>query len=403
MHVAILGYGSSFWDRFPGPSSGREVQVWGIAKELARRKHEVTLVKAGESDGMIAADGVDIFSLENGPVKFSFRDADDSSLIGEGISFSRKTSGLLDKLGPDVLCLHYGLSGLYPAGLSIPYSFTFHVADTMFSARRELLHRDFAHYPRAMCSALMERRSAERASRWLVLNEHMAQYTRRVLGRPSQVVPCGVDETAFHNLGDDGGVLYVGRLDRNKNVEHLVRAYAALPPDLRREHRLKLLGSGSQESSIRYLVRSMGLEEQVDMIPWTGRVGTASIMGLCSVLVLPSYVETFGIVLIEAMACGKPIVASDIPGPRSIIRPGENGFLTRPESVSDLSGKLEQLLRDRGLRKRMGDRGRSDVEAKYTFRSIGGTYESVLKDLVGEAAGSEPLAAVTSFEAAPIR
>lgn len=403
MHVAILGHGSSFWDRFPDPSSGREVQVWGIAKELARRKHEVTLVKAGGSDGMIAADGVDIVTLGNGSIASSFRDVEDASLMNESISFSRRAARFLEKLGPDVLCLHYGPSGLYPGGLTIPYSYTFHVADTMFWGRREVLLSDFASYPRSMYAALIERRSAERAGRLLVLNECMARHTHLVWDRPSQVVPCGVDEMTFKDLGDDGHVLYAGRLDRNKNVEHLVRAYAALPPRLRGEHRLKLLGSGGRESSVRDLVRRLGLEERVDMFPWAARGGLASVMGLCSVLVLPSHVETFGIVLIEAMACGKPVVANDIPGPRSIIRHGENGFLARPDSVIDLSGKLRWLLEDPGLRKRMGQQGRSDVEARYTFRSVGGTYENVLEGLTQKATGPEDLKAAPSLEAASIR
>jgi glycosyltransferase involved in cell wall biosynthesis len=129
----------------------------------------------------------------------------------------------------------------------------------------------------------------------------------------------------------------------------------------------------------------------------------ASIIGSCSVLVLPSLVETFGIVLIEAMACGKPVLASDIPGPRNIVSPGHNGMLARSEDVGDLSRKLLHLLEDPEMRRRMGERGRTEVEARYTFRAVGGMYENILKEVVRETSKPTPLTGSPSEEAASVR
>ena len=171
----------------------------------------------------------------------------------------------------------------------------------MFSARRDFLQGDFAHYPHTVFNSLMERRSAKRADGLVVLNQKMSDYIHQAWGRPAQVIPCGVDEERFTDLGDERYVVYVGRLDRNKNLEHLVEAYAALPASVRREHGLKLVGSGGNESALRALVLRRGLDDRVEFVPWAGRERVASIIGSCSVLVLPSLVETFGIVLIEAM------------------------------------------------------------------------------------------------------
>lgn len=403
MQVTMLGYGTSFWDAFPNPCSGREIQIWGIARELARRGHEVTLVKAGEADGTTTVDGVDVVSLRHGQARTAFQNFQDGSLMSEALSFSRKASSYLEGVRPDVLCLHYGISSSHLESPSIPRSYTLHVADVMFSARRDFLQGDFAHYPHTVFNSLMERRSAKRADGLVVLNQKMSDYIHQAWRRPAQVIPCGVDEERFTDLGDDRYIVYAGRLDRNKNAEHLVEAYAALPASVRREYGLKIVGSGENEGVLRALVLRRGLGDRVEFVPWAGRERVASIIGSCSILVLPSLVETFGIVLIEAMACSKPVLAYDISGPQDIVTPGENGCLARPENVMDLSRKLLHLLQDPGLRKRMGARGRAEVETRFTFGSVGGKYEALLKGLVREAVEPVPVPPSASSEAASVK
>ncbi|MDW5564097.1 MAG: glycosyltransferase family 4 protein [Methanomassiliicoccus sp.] len=403
MHVTLLGYGTSYWDVFPDPCSGRELQVWGIARELAHRGHEVTLLKAGQENGLVTADGVDIISLANGEVKRSCLGVQDGAAISEALSFSRMAAESVKDLRPDVLCLHYGLSSYHLSDLDVPRSYTFHVADVMASARRVVLRRDFSRYPHEMFKSLVERKVAQSADRLVVLNGTMEKYVSQVLERPVQVIPCGVDESSLTDRGDHGYVLYAGRMEWNKNVGQLVKAYAALPASTRREHPLKLLGAGEDEIPLRDLVRRLGIENQVDLAPWANRERLASIVGSCSVLVLPSLVETFGIVLIEAMACGKPVLATDIPGPRDVVLPGETGYLVAPDRVGDMTDRLQVLLEDPLLRRKLGEKGRSEVEARYTFQSIGDSYEKLLKGIIREGTRSVHLASSGPLETAPAR
>jgi glycosyltransferase involved in cell wall biosynthesis len=87
-------------------------------------------------------------------------------------------------------------------------------------------------------------------------------------------------------------------------------------------------------------------------------------------------------VLVEAMACGKPVIASNLPGVRSVVHDGQDGLLVQPGDVSDLKDKLQELLRDRGRRQEMGERGRAKVEQEYAWSRIiprlVEMYESVL-------------------------
>jgi glycosyltransferase involved in cell wall biosynthesis len=99
--------------------------------------------------------------------------------------------------------------------------------------------------------------------------------------------------------------------------------------------------------------------------------------------VLPSFPpESFGLVLIEAMACGKAVLAHDIPGVRSVVREGESGLLARPGDASDLVAKMHQLLRMPSQAEAMGRRGRAQVEANYVWSAIVpglvGVYEAAM-------------------------
>ena len=97
--------------------------------------------------------------------------------------------------------------------------------------------------------------------------------------------------------------------------------------------------------------------------------------------------EAFGVVLLEAMACGKPVIASNLPGVRSVVSDGQDGLLVRPGDVQDLAEKIEWLLGDAPRRKAMGGQGRAKVEQRYAWSKIiprlVEIYHEVLADGVG--------------------
>jgi glycosyltransferase involved in cell wall biosynthesis len=89
------------------------------------------------------------------------------------------------------------------------------------------------------------------------------------------------------------------------------------------------------------------------------------------VVILPSELqESFGLVLIEGMACGKPVITSKLPGARTVVDDGQDGLLVRPSSVDDLADKIQALLGDPRRRQEMGEQGRAKVEAKYAWPRI---------------------------------
>jgi phosphatidylinositol alpha-mannosyltransferase len=192
------------------------------------------------------------------------------------------------------------------------------------------------------------------------------------------VIPNGIaiDEfgegvAPFPHLSDGRlNILFVGRLEDRKGFRYLLRAYARLKRHLP-ETRLIVVGAYEEKAKRRYeaFVRSAGIDDVV--FP-----GAASAEELpryyrsCDVFCAPSVgSESQGIVLLEAMASGRPIVASDIAGYRGVMTDGREGLLVPPRDVDALAAGLGRLLRAPELRARMGAAG-SEQARQYSWPTI---------------------------------
>lgn len=165
-------------------------------------------------------------------------------------------------------------------------------------------------------------------------------------GATVQVVPNGVDTDFF--VPPPGArstapfrFLTVGILDSNKAVDVLLRAFAALAPQGLGPI-LEIGGKGPERDDLQKLARRLGIDDRVRFLGQLSREQVRRAMQRANAFVLPSRVETFGVVLIEAMATGLPVIASRAGGPQEIVRP-EVGLLTKPGDVADLTRALAEL------------------------------------------------------------
>jgi phosphatidyl-myo-inositol alpha-mannosyltransferase len=184
-----------------------------------------------------------------------------------------------------------------------------------------------------------------------------------------KVIPNGVDIARFANAvpiarWQDGtpNVLFVGRHEPRKGLLDLLKAHRLL----RRngyENRLLVVGSGPQEREARRYVATRGLQA----VEFLGRVSDAEkaqLFRTADVFASPATGgESFGIVLLEAMAAGAPIVASDIHGYKGVVRRGREGLLVPPHDPRELSLAIGRLLSDPALREEMRAAGRERAEA----------------------------------------
>jgi phosphatidylinositol alpha-mannosyltransferase len=179
-----------------------------------------------------------------------------------------------------------------------------------------------------------------------------------------KAIPNGVDLSRFEGITplerwQDGtpNILFLSRLEDRKGVMELLKAFRLL----RRsgcDCRLLLAGAGPLEKQVRRYV----LTRRLGGVELLGRVSEEEKLRLfatADVFVAPATGrESFGIILLEAMAAGRAIVASDIHGYRSVVRRGEQGLLVPPRDPQALAEALRALLADEGLRRRMGEAGR---------------------------------------------
>jgi len=113
---------------------------------------------------------------------------------------------------------------------------------------------------------------------------------------------------------------------------------------------------------------------------------------LAQVTVLPSVTmgEAFGLVLLESMACGTPVIASNLPGVRSVVRDGVDGFLVAPGDAEELGRKMRVLLDDSSQRRAMGKAGRDKVVERYSWEHIGARLAVIYEQMLGITALREP-------------
>lgn len=202
---------------------------------------------------------------------------------------------------------------------------------------------------------------------------------------------------AAKGLRDKKIILCVGRIDPQKNQLALVRA---LPFILDRcpEAYLVLIGPVTVPSYLQELqrgVRDSALEKHVHIIPGLhpSSQELRDAYAACDVLVLPSIHEPFGLVVLEAWACSKPVVVSPVASLQHVVRDGLNGIRAKDASADELGRAILELFYDRSLAERLGKQGRETVEKHYTWDRIidqlEDLYKAILKDRKGRN-GADP-------------
>lgn len=165
---------------------------------------------------------------------------------------------------------------------------------------------------------------------------------------------------------DDAEVIvHVGRQDYQKGHDTLLAAMARLAPG---HPRLLVLVAGREGNATPRLTAQQQDLQLAERVRWLGhREDLPEVLAAADVFAFPSRFEGFPGAVLEALALGLPVVASDIPPLREIIRPGENGLLTPPDDAGELAAALGRLLTDREVREAMGRRNRQLFEERFTL------------------------------------
>ena len=212
------------------------------------------------------------------------------------------------------------------------------------------------------------------------------------------VVPCGVDlslfrgmdkETARHHLGFNGSniLLFVGRIEPLKGIDRL---FTALPKlETERDLRLVVVGGGDEckpeVERLQILSQNLNIQDKVTFVGTVKQKDLPLYYNAADVCVIPSYYESFGLVALESLACGTPVIASRVGGMESVVIPGRNGYLVDYNAPVQLSERIAALLsKNNGLFTPSEEIRTSVVSYGWSHiaDAIVKVYRSVLKEYV---------------------
>jgi glycosyltransferase involved in cell wall biosynthesis len=203
------------------------------------------------------------------------------------------------------------------------------------------------------------------------------------------VLPFGIDTKTFRPtpLPSEPSVLFIGRLDISKGVRELLPAADRIRSELP-DVRLRVAGDGPDADWLRSEANRLGVAETIELLGPVPHGEAPSLLAESSVLFAPSRGEPFGMTVLEAMACGRAVVALDEGGPRYLLDGSSNSSAPRQlVDASDrdaLSDALLNLLRDREGLAAIGDANRQRVEAKFSLEGMLDELEEAYLDAAPE-------------------
>lgn len=213
------------------------------------------------------------------------------------------------------------------------------------------------------------------------------------------VVAPGVDLSMFHPVAradarskigygaDERLLLFVGRLERLKGVEVAIQALALLRDRRHEDVRLLILGEDSRDGDesekerLKAVASSVGVRDRVDFVGSVAHHELQAFYAAADVCVMPSYSESFGLVALEAQACGCPVVASDVSGLRSVVRDEVSGYLIDGHDPALYAERIGRILATPELAQQMGRRG-SMLAQRFSWTRTADRLEELFEGLV---------------------
>src|SRR6185312_6105192 len=330
------------------------------------------------------------------------RGLDKYSLIQEAPAFARRIRDFADREGLryDLLYSHYWLSGevacLLRPTLAAGWA---HIAHTLGLVKNRSLAQGATPEPDlririegeiAQQADVMIASTADEAEE--LVDAYRADPARVV------VIPPGVDLSMFQpmdrdqarrTIGFEGGqmVLFVGRLERLKGVEVAIRALALLSDREHPDLRMVIVGEDvregeeSEKERLKSVATALGIRDRIDFVGSVAHHELPYFYSAADACVMPSYSESFGLVGLEAQACGCPVVASGVPGLRSVVRDGVSGYLIDGDDPAAYAERIGRLLADPQSAQQMGRRG-SLLAQRFSWTRTADRLEDLFEGVI---------------------
>lgn len=352
--------------------------------------------------GLLAAGVKPIYAVGRGPGSYARLLPDDAEVVvlDTGsidsslvrlLGSRRPLARLIDERRPSVLCPVLAMHSV--AALSA-LGFARHRPTVVASIQNSLsVSHEQGSSPRARIELALIRRYLPRTDGVIALSHGVADELRRIVpaissrvdaapnvGLPTPDQMAAALSQPRPEVSTESTIVACGRLTRQKDYPTLLKAFAMLSGD---DVRLMILGEGPLRHSLQQLTTSLGISERVEFLGF--QKDPFSYMRQADIFVLSSLWEGFGNVIVEAMAMGAPVVATDCPhGPAEIIDDGETGLLVPPRDAAALSAAIQRLLDDAALRQKLSEAGQKRAQA-FSTEKIGAEYARLFRHFVSQA------------------
>lgn len=371
--------------------NGQAIFTANLAEGLAGRGHQVWVVRPGSglSVGRSSIGRVNVIHLPGAHLAFIHKD------LRLAVGYRRMLQRLFDEIAPDVVhvqdpspfCQH-AVQEARRRG--IPAVATHHPGPEIGAPYFARLPRPFKYGVEVIAWRFVARH-LNRADAVTVPSRYSAQMlAAHGIRRPVQAVSCGIRLKEFtlpseidrrqvlqtFGLPADQVIgLYVGRVDVEKRVNILIEALAHLNDP--RFH-LAIAGVGASLPAIRRLIRRYGLQERVHLLGKVAHPALPALISACDIFLMPGDAESFSIATLEAMACGKPILAANASALPELVSHRQNGYLFQPQNPLSAAEGMRWLLENRARWAVMGKVSRQRAEQHRLERTLA-RYESLYR------------------------
>lgn len=352
-------------------NGGIQTHVWELSRALVTEGHKVSILTGGpfkKAEKVFQKEGIDIIEMPYFPGRY----LKPVSMLAEELSFNMATKRWVREHHKPFDIIHaQGRSGYLLYSLSIirpKLVTTVHglisreTKSTKWYDLNTRLHRLF--------SSRVEQKLIEASGQCVAVSEDLkSDLNHRFNQTKLNVIPNGVrlpSREAGHLALGASRFLFVGRLHPVKGLIPLITTLANAPAHIC----LDIIGDGPQYATLKRLISKNRLGNRVRLLGGHSNESVYRTLPFYQALVLPSYYETQGIVLIEANAQAVPVIASDIPAIRETVEHGSNGLLCDPNQPASFIEAMKYYADQPAIAQRMGLAGKERVINRYSWESI---------------------------------
>jgi L-malate glycosyltransferase len=284
---------------------------------------------------------------------------------------------IVKEINPGILHAHYASSyGLFGALCNYhPYVISLWGSDILLFPKEGFIQKNIIKYNLKKADKIF--------STSIYMKKEAELYTKKKI----DITPFGIDTSIFYNKKiREENILTIGivkSLEKIYGIDYLIRAFANLEK-IHKRIRLAIVGDGTQEEELKKLVKQLDIIEKVDFKGRLNSEEVADFYNRINIAVFPSISESFGVSVLEAQACGLPVIVSDIEAFKETTLIGKSSLVCKIKDSKSIEEELERLILDKELRNSMGKIGSEFVKYNFEenkeFEKIEKIYNEILRN-----------------------